>query len=65
MASYKGKILEVNLANGSIAHSTLEQDILRRFIGGSGLAAKLFLDRVSPDVDPLSGENILLSLIHI
>jgi aldehyde:ferredoxin oxidoreductase len=59
MASYKGKILEVNLANGSIAHSTLEQDILRRFIGGSGLAAKLFLDRVSPDVDPLSGENIL------
>jgi len=59
MESYKGKILEVNLANGSIAHSTLEQDILRRFIGGSGLAAKLFLDRVSPDVDPLSGENIL------
>lgn len=59
MGSYKGKILEINLTNGAIAHSTLEQDILRKFIGGSGVAAKLFLDRVSPDVDPLSGENIL------
>jgi aldehyde:ferredoxin oxidoreductase len=32
---------------------------LRRFIGGSGVAAKLFLDRVPPDADPLGGENIL------
>jgi len=62
MACYKGKILEVNLTTGAIKHSTLEQDTLRRFIGGSGVAAKLFLDRVSPDVDPLSGENVLFIL---
>lgn len=62
MACYKGKILEVNLSTGAIKHSTLEQDTLRRFIGGSGVAAKLFLDRVSPDVDPLSGENVLFVL---
>lgn len=59
MKGYKGKLLEVNLAIGAIGHSMLKQEILRKFIGGGGLAAKLFLDRVSPDVDPLSGENVL------
>ncbi len=59
MGGYQGRILEVNLANGLINRSTLEQDTLRKFIGGSGVAAKLFLDRVSPDVNPLAGENIL------
>ncbi len=59
MGSYCGEILEINLTNGTIGHSALKQDVLRRFIGGSGVAAKLFLDRVSPDVNPLAGENIL------
>ncbi|MCP4629033.1 MAG: aldehyde ferredoxin oxidoreductase, partial [bacterium] len=49
----------VNLTSGAIGNSTVDQDILRKYIGGSGLAAKLFFDRVSPDVDPLSGDNIL------
>lgn len=59
MGGYKGKILEVNLTTGAISHSTIDEDVLRKFIGGSGLAAKLFLDRVPPDVDALSAENIL------
>ena len=59
MAGYTGKILEVNLTKGTIKHSAVEPEMLRKFIGGTGLAAKLFLDRVSPDVDPLSGANIL------
>lgn len=32
---------------------------MRRFIGGSGLAAKLFFHRVSWNVDPLSPDNVL------
>jgi len=59
MAGFKGKVLEVNLTTGAIGQSIVERDLIRKFIGGSGLAAKLFFDRVSPNVDPLSGENIL------
>jgi len=59
MKGYKGRILEIDLSAGSVGHSNLGPEVLRRFIGGGGLAAKLFLDRVSPDVDPLSGRNVL------
>jgi len=56
---YQGTILEVNISTGAIKRSNVDKQALREFIGGSGLAAKLFFDRVSPDVDPLSGDNIL------
>lgn len=59
MAVYEGKILEVNLTNGTVKSSTVDKGTLRKFIGGSGLAAKLFFDRVPPDVDPLSEGNVL------
>ncbi len=59
MPTYTAKILEIDLSSGNIAAAELDEDTVRRFIGGSGLAAKLFLDRVSPDVDPLSPENVL------
>ncbi|NQT48455.1 MAG: aldehyde ferredoxin oxidoreductase, partial [Chloroflexi bacterium] len=59
MAGFEGKMLEVDLTTGEIGSSTVDKDVLRKFIGGSGLAAKLFLDRVSPDVDPLSPDNQL------
>jgi aldehyde:ferredoxin oxidoreductase len=59
MAGYEGKILDVNLSTGVVNATKIEEDVLRKFIGGSGLAAKLFFDRVSPDVDPLSDKNVL------
>jgi len=42
MAVYEGKVLEVNLTNGAVTSSTVDKGNLRKFIGGSGLAAKLF-----------------------
>ena len=62
MAGFEGKMLEVNLTDGTTKTSTVEKDVLRKFIGGSGLGAKLMLDRVSPDVDPLSPDNTLFFL---
>jgi aldehyde:ferredoxin oxidoreductase len=56
---YAGKILEVNLTSGKISKTSVDYETLRKFIGGSGLAAKLFLDRVSPQVAPLSPQNTL------
>jgi len=59
MGTHRGKILDINLSTGDISTTQLEEDVLRKFIGGSGLAAKLFLERVSPDCDPLSADNTL------
>jgi len=59
MAGFEGKMLEVDLTSGSVGTSTVDKAVLRQYIGGSGLAAKLFFDRVSPDVDPLSPDNQL------
>lgn len=59
MAGFEGTILNVNLSNGSIIKSKIDEYIVRRYIGGSGLAAKLFINRVSPAVDPLSPDNVL------
>lgn len=59
MAGFEGKMLEVNLSSGKTSKSTIDKDVLRKYIGGSGLAAKLMFDRVRPDVDPLSPDNIL------
>ena len=59
MAAYQGKILEVNLTTGMVTTSMVDKETLRKFIGGSGLAAKLFFDRDLVDVDPLSDKNVL------
>ena len=57
MAGFEGKTLEIDLSTGKISKGMLDKDILRRFIGGSGLGAKLVFDRVDPEVDPLSPKN--------
>jgi len=59
MAGFEGRMLEVNLADGKVGRSTVDKDVLRKYIGGSGLAARLMFERVRPDVDPLSPDNIL------
>jgi aldehyde:ferredoxin oxidoreductase len=63
MYGYAGKILEVDLTTGSISTSELDEKDCREFLGGSGLAAKIYLDRFpGPDVDPLGPENLLIFL---
>ena len=62
MAGFEGRTLEVNLSNGNINKSSIDKDVLRRFIGGSGLGAKLIFDRVDPNVDPLSVNNPMFIL---
>ena len=59
MGTHRGKILDVDLSTGAVKTTKIEEGVLRKFIGGSGLAAKLFFDRVPPDVDPLSDKNVL------
>ncbi len=60
MGGYTGKILEVDLSNGKIGTVSIKEKDRRNFIGGSGLAAKIFFDSFDPEVDPLSPENPLI-----
>ena len=57
MKGYQNKILEIDLSKASTETISVEEDVLRQYLGGSGLAAKLFLDRGLQDVDPLSPDN--------
>ncbi len=59
MSNYRAKILDLDLTTGNKKTTTIDEDVQRKFLGGSGLAAKLFLDRISPDVEPLSPDNVL------
>ena len=58
-AGYAKRLLEVNLTTQEILKTPLDESLVSRFLGGGGLAARLFLDRFSPDAEPLSPENPL------
>jgi aldehyde:ferredoxin oxidoreductase len=62
---YAGKLLEVNLSTEKIKEVRLDDDILKDYIGGRGLATKILWDRLGnkwEKTDPLGSENILLFL---
>ena len=59
MGNGSAKILFVDLSNGEIKEELFGEEILRKYIGGYGLAAKIMYDRQKPGVDPLGPENML------
>jgi len=62
---YAGKFLEVNLSTGKIKETVFDDDVLKDYVGGRGLAAKILWDRLGSkweNIDPLGPENILLFL---
>jgi len=59
VGGYIGRILNVDLSTGVVSEEELPENLLRYFIGGAGLGAKLIFDRQKAKVDPLGPENIL------
>jgi aldehyde:ferredoxin oxidoreductase len=57
-----GKLLNVNLATGSIEEESLDEELCRDYIGGYGLGAKLLYDRIPVGADPLGPDNVLALL---
>jgi len=57
---YKGKILRVNLNDGTFKTSTLPREWIREYIGGDGFGAKLLFEEVGPSTDPLGPDNKLI-----
>ena len=55
-----GKMLRVNLSNGSITTSTLPEDFAIHYLGGRGIGARILYDENPPHIDPYSPENRLI-----
>ncbi len=63
MYGYRGKVLEVNLTTGQLGTVPLDEKTCREFVGGSGIAARLFFDRAGKRVDaldPMGPDNPLI-----
>ncbi len=60
MHGYAGKVLEVNLSTGYVNTLDLDENDCRDYLGGSGLGAKIYLDRFPGDVDALGPDNTLI-----
>jgi len=58
-SGYAGKILRVNLSSGEMEYQSTS-DYADRFLGGRGLAAKIYWDEVPPDVGALDPGNRLI-----
>lgn len=56
---YMGRILRVALSSGRITE-TPTQDYTDRFLGGRGIAAKVYWDEVPPEAKALDGENTVI-----
>jgi len=60
MNSWPGKLLRVNLTQGTWTVENIDPQTARDYIGGRGLGTKIFCDEVDPNVDPFSPENKLI-----
>jgi aldehyde:ferredoxin oxidoreductase len=60
MYGYRGTILRVNLTTGEIKKEALDKDLAKKYIGGRGLAEKIFIDEVDSKVEPFAPENKLI-----
>jgi len=55
-----GVNLEIDLSRGGIEREGTDPNLTELHLGGLGTNAKILWDRVSPDVDPFSPDNLLI-----
>jgi aldehyde:ferredoxin oxidoreductase len=60
MKGYIGKILYFNLSQSKKEVRDLDTDDAKKYIGGSGLGAKILFDETDEHTDPLGPENVLI-----
>lgn len=58
--AHAGKLLWVNLDSGQVQVAEVAPDQVRHYLLGSGFAAKILLDRLQPQLDPLDPANGLV-----
>lgn len=60
MNGWAGTILRVDLTNEKIKKQDLPEELALKFLGGSGINAKILYDETEPGIDPLGPENKLI-----
>ena len=60
MKGFYNKILKIDLTKKKYSIETLEDDILKTYLGGKGLASYLLYTLNPPGIDPLAPENCLI-----
>jgi len=56
----RGYDLEIDLSRGGIERVETDPRLMELYLGGQGTAAKLLWDRVPPEAEPFSPENLLI-----
>jgi aldehyde:ferredoxin oxidoreductase len=48
---YAGNILRVNLSTGNVTTEPLPEELVKNYVGGRGVAAKILYDELAPGTD--------------
>ncbi|MCJ7653215.1 MAG: aldehyde ferredoxin oxidoreductase family protein [Actinobacteria bacterium] len=60
MDGYAGKLLNINLSDGSGKEFIVPEEIIQKYLGGKGIGVWLLYRGLEPHVDPLSPKNVLV-----
>lgn len=60
LGGYMNKIARVNLSTGKVTYQTLDEHLLKQYIGGVGLSAKIMWDEIPAGVNVFDSENLLI-----
>ncbi len=60
VGGYMGKLLRVDLSDGTMTEDSLDEATLRKYLGGTGIGAKILYDEVPPGVEWSDPENRLI-----
>ncbi len=55
-----GVNLEIDLSRGSIEKEQTDPALTKKYLGGQGTTLKILWDRVGPDIEPFSPDNLLI-----
>lgn len=59
LGGYVGRFLYIDLSTGDITQEIPHISLLKKFIGGYGVGARVLYEQMNPGADPLGPENIL------
>lgn len=57
---YAGSILRINLSDEKVSKENLCEDLVRNYIGGTGICSRILFDEISPGIDPLGEYNKII-----
>ncbi len=60
MYGWQGRILRIDLSSGRCRTEATSTRLMREYIGGRGMGARILFDEIDPRIDPLDPENKLI-----